>query len=122
MPAYPSIGDLRHSVVLQTRNRSTDTGGGFTSSFADTRTLFAKVEPKLGNEDFEAGRIENPITHLVYTRYYSDINFASGGGKMRISWNDSGTTRTLSVKSVIDVGERDRYLVFRCSVGAVDDS
>ena len=72
-------------------------------SFADTRTLFAKVEPKLGNEDFEAGRIENPITHLVYTRYYSDINFANGGGKMRISWNDSGTTRTLSVKSVIDV-------------------
>lgn len=122
MPRYPSVGDLRNSVTLQTRGTSTDTGGGFTSSFSNTRTLFAKIVPKLGNENFEAGRIENPITHEVYTRYYSDINFASGGGKMRISWDDSGTTRNLSVKSVIDVGERDRYLVFRCSEGAVDDT
>ena len=122
MARYPYVGDLRHSVTLQTRNRSTDTGGGYTSFYADTRELFAKVVPKLGNEDFEANRIENPITHEVITRYYSDINFASGGGKMRISWDDSGTTRNLSVKSVIDVGERDRYLVFRCSEGEVDDS
>ena len=122
MARYPYIGDLRHSVTLQTRNRSTDTGGGYTSSYADTRELFAKVVPKLGNEDFEANRIENPITHEVYTRYYSNINFASGGGRMKISWNDSGTTRTLSVKSVIDVGERDRFLIFKCSEGAVDDT
>lgn len=122
MARYPYVGDLRHSVTLQTRNRSTDTGGGYTSSYADTRELFAKVVPKLGNEDFEANRIENPITHEVYTRYYSNINFASGGGRMKISWNDSGTTRTLSVKSVIDVGERDRFLIFKCSEGAVDDT
>ena len=122
MPRYPSVGDLRNSVTLQTRGTSTDTGGGFTSSFSNTRTLFAKIVPKLGNEIFEAGRLENAITHEVITRYYSDINFANGGGKMKISWDDSGTTRNLSVKSVIDVGERDRYLVFRCSEGAVDDS
>lgn len=122
MAKYPYIGDLRHSVILQTRGASTDTGGGFTSTFSNTRTLMAKVVPKLGNENYEAGRLENPITHEVYTRYYSDINFSSGGGRMRISWSDSGTTRTLSVKSVIDVGERDRFLVFRCSEGAVDDS
>ena len=122
MAGYPYVGDLRHSVTLQTRNRSTDTGGGYTSSYADTRELFAKVVPKLGNEDFEANRIENPITHEVYTRYYSNINFTSGGGRMKISWNDSGTTRTLSVKSVIDVGERDRFLIFKCSEGAVDDT
>ena len=122
MARYPYVGDLRHSVTLQTRNRSTDTGGGYTSSYADTRELFAKVVPKLGNEDFEANRIENPITHEVYTRYYSNINFASGGGRMKISWNDSGTTPPLSVKSVIDVGERDRFLIFKCSEGAVDDT
>ena len=122
MARYPSIGDLRHSVTLQTRNRSTDSGGGYTSSYADTRTLFAKVVPKLGNENYEAGRLENPITHEVYTRYYSNINFASGGGKMKISWDDSGTTRTLAVKSVVDVGERDRFLIFKCSEGAVDDT
>jgi SPP1 family predicted phage head-tail adaptor len=122
MAKYPYIGDLRHSVTLQTRVASTDTGGGFTSTFTNTRNLMAKVVPKLGNENYEAGRLENPITHEVYTRYYSDINFSSGGGRMRISWSDSGTTRTLSVKSVIDVGERDRFLVFRCSEGAVDDT
>jgi len=122
MAKYPYIGDLRHSVTLQTRGTSTDTGGGYTSSFNDRRTLMAKVVPKLGNENFEAGRLENPITHEVYTRYYSNINFKSGGGKMRISWSDSGVTRFLSVKSVIDVGERDRFLIFKCSEGAVDDT
>lgn len=122
MPKYPYIGDLRHSITLQTRSTSTDTGGGFTSSFADTRTLFAKIVPKLGNETFEAGKIDHAITHEVYTRYYSNINFSSGGGKMKISWNDAGTTRNLSVKSVIDVGERERFLIFRCSEGGVDDT
>ena len=122
MAKYPYIGDLRNSITLQTRSASTDSGGGFTSSFSDTRTLFAKIVPKLGNEQFEAGRIENPITHEVYTRYYSNINFKANAGRMRISWDDSGTTRNLSVKSVIDVGDRDRYLVFRCSEGAVDDT
>ena len=41
---------------------------------------------------------------------------------MKISWDDSGTTRTLAVKSVVDVGERDRFLIFKCSEGAVDDT
>lgn len=122
MAKYPYIGDLRHSVILQTRSASTDTGGGFTSSFSNTRTVMAKVVPKLGNENYEAGRLENPITHEVYTRYYTDINFKSGGGAMRISWSDSGVTRILSVKSVVDVGERDRFLIFKCSEGAVDDT
>ena len=54
MPRYPSVGDLRNSVTLQTRGTSTDTGGGFTSSFSNTRTLFAKIVPKLGNENFES--------------------------------------------------------------------
>lgn len=122
MARYPYVGDLRHSVSLQTRTRSTDSGGGFTSSFATTRTLFAKVVPKNGKEDFEAGKIDHSITHEVYTRYYSDINFKANAGQMRILWDDSGTNRFLAIKSVIDVGERDRYLVFRCSEGGVDDT
>ena len=68
------------------------------------------------------GKLDHSITHEVYTRYYSNINFKANAGQMRILWNDSGTDRFLSIKSVIDVGERDRYLVFRCSEGGVDDT
>ena len=122
MAKYPYIGDLRHSIDLQTRSRSTDSGGGFTSSYSTTRTLFAKVVPRSGKETLEAGRLDHSLTHDIYTRYYSNINFKSNGGQMRISWSDSGVTRTFAIKSVVDVGERDRFLIFRCSEGGVDDS
>ena len=122
MAKNPYIGDLRHSISLQTRARTTDSGGGFTSAFNTTRTLFAKIVPRSGDATFEAGNIDHTITHDIYTRYYANINFKSNGGQMRISWSDSGVTRTFNIKSVIDVGERDRFLIFRCTEGGVDDS
>ena len=122
MAKNPYIGDLRHSISLQTRARTTDSGGGFTSAFNTTRTLFAKIVPRSGDATFEAGKIDHTITHDIYTRYYTNINFKSNGGQMRISWSDSGVTRTFNIKSVIDVGERDRFLIFRCTEGGVDDS
>lgn len=122
MAKNPYIGDLRHSINLQTRARTTDSGGGFTSAFNTTRTLFAKIVPRSGDATFEAGKIDHTITHDIYTRYYTNINFKSNGGQMRISWSDSGVTRTFNIKSVIDVGERDRFLIFRCTEGGVDDS
>ena len=63
MAKYPYIGDLRHSINLQTRSKSADSGGGFTSSFNTTRTLFAKIVPRSGQDNFEAGRIDHSITH-----------------------------------------------------------
>jgi len=122
MAKNPYIGDLRYSISLQTRARTTDSGGGFTSAFNTTRTLFAKIVPRSGDATFEAGKIDHTITHDIYTRYYTNINFKSNGGQMRISWSDSGVTRTFNIKSVIDVGERDRFLIFRCTEGGVDDS
>lgn len=122
MAKFPYAGDLRHSIILQTRSRSSDTGGGFTSSWGTTRTLFAKIMPISGNNPYSSGRIEHDLTHDIYTRYYTDINYNSGGAKMRISWSDSGVARTFSVKYVITIDERDRFLLFRCSEGAANDS
>ena len=65
MAKYPYIGDLRHSINLQTRARTTDTGGGFTSVFNTTRTLFAKIVPRSGDAKFEAGKIDHTITHDI---------------------------------------------------------
>lgn len=122
MAKTPYAGDLRHQIILQTRTRSTDTGGGFTSSWGSTRTLFAKIEPLDGSNNYANGMLEHNLTHDVYTRYYTDIDYKSGGGKMRISWDDAGETRILSVKYVLTVKSRDRYLKFRCAEGGVNDS
>ena len=121
MAKAPYAGDLRHEISLQTRTATTDSGGGFTSSWATTRTVFAKIVPLNGSGDFRSGRIEHDLTHDIFTRYYSDINYSAGAGKMRISWSDAGTTRTLGVKYVLTINERDRYLLFRCAEGGVDD-
>ena len=122
MAKTPYAGNLRHSIILQTRSRTTDTGGGFTSAWANTRTLFAQIDPVDGSNDYSSGRREHNLTHDVYTRYYSDINFKSNGGQMRISWDDSGTTRILAIKYVLTIQERDRNLKFRCAEGGVNDS
>tara|TARA_R110001599_G_scaffold316782_1_gene525954 strand:+ start:78 stop:449 length:372 start_codon:yes stop_codon:yes gene_type:complete len=116
-----AIGDLQFSVILQSRSRSTDAGGGYTSSWGTTRTLFASVKPTNGDNAYKAGRIDHTLTHDVYTRYYSNINFKANGGQMRISWNDFGTTRLLSVKYVYTLEERDRWLLFRCTEGGDAD-
>jgi len=115
------ISKLRYSINLQSRTRSTDTGGGFTSSFGNTRTLFAYIKPLSGSDEFKSGRIEHKLTHDVYTRYYSDIDYKADGGQMRISWADNGTTRILSVKYVYTLEERDKFLLFRCSEGNQED-
>jgi len=122
MAKTPYAGNLRHSVNIQTRTTSTDTGGGFTSSFATTRTVFADIVPVSGNQSFSDGTLRHDITHDVYIRYYSNINFAAGGAKMRLQWDDSGTTRTFSIRSVINMGMRDRYLQLRCTEGGINDS
>tara|TARA_R110002073_G_scaffold311091_1_gene482042 strand:- start:118 stop:489 length:372 start_codon:yes stop_codon:yes gene_type:complete len=116
-----AIGDLQFSVILQSRSKSTDAGGGYTSSWGTTRTLFASVKPTNGDNAYKAGRIDHTLTHDVYTRYYSNINFKANGGQMRISWNDFGTTRLLSVKYVYTLEERDRWLLFRCTEGGDAD-
>jgi len=121
MAKFPYAGDLRHEINLQTRTASTDTGGGFTSTWATTRTVFAKITPVNGNNPYTSGRIEHDLTHDIYTRYYTNIDFSSGGGKMRISWDDAGETRTFGIKSVITIDERDRFMLFRCTEGGVDD-
>ena len=116
-----AIGDLQFSVILQSRSKSTDAGGGYTSSWGTTRTLFASVKPTNGDNAYKAGRIDHTLTHDVYTRYYSNINYKANGGQMRISWNDFGTTRLLSVKYVYTLEERDRWLLFRCTEGGDAD-
>ena len=122
MAKTPYSGNLRHSVNIQTRSTSTDTGGGFTSSFSTTRTVFADIVPLRGNQSFSDGTIRHDITHDVYIRYYSNINFSSGGAKMRLQWSDSGTTRTFSIVSVINMGMKDRFLQLRCKEGGINDA
>ena len=55
MAKFPYAGDLRHEINLQTRTASTDTGGGFTSTWATTRTVFAKITPVNGNNPYTSG-------------------------------------------------------------------
>lgn len=116
-----AIGKLQFSVTLQSRSRSTDSGGGYTSSWGTTRTLFASVIPTNGDNAYKGGRIDHTLTHDVYTRYYSNIDYKANGGQMRISWDDYGTTRILAVKYVYTLEERDRWLLFRCSEGGDAD-
>lgn len=116
-----AVGNLQFSVTLQSRTRSTDTGGGFTSSWGTTRTLFASVKPANGDDAYKGGRIDHTLTHDVCTRYYSNIDYTANGGQMRISWDDFGTTRLLAVKYVYTIEERDRWLLFRCTEGGDQD-
>ena len=122
MAKTPYAGNLRHSVNLQSRSARTDSGGGFTSNWSTTRAVFADIVPVSGNQSFSDGAARHDITHDVYIRYYANINFAAGGAKMRLQWDDSGTTRTFSIRSVLNMGTRDRFLQLRCTEGGINDA
>lgn len=61
-------GKLRERVTIQTVTRTSDGGGGFTEAWANTATVWARVEPLTGREAFEAMQVASTMSHRVVIR------------------------------------------------------
>ncbi|MCR5858913.1 phage head closure protein [Mesorhizobium sp. J428] len=97
-------GELRTELVLEEASRTPDGAGGFTESWTQIATVFARLQAIVAREKFGADQTIEEVTHRVTIRHRPDV--ASG---MRFVMGD----RILSVLTVHDPDETGRYLVCR---------
>jgi len=76
-------------------------------SWGTLATVWGVLEPVTGNEQFEAGNLEQVNQYRVEMWYRSDVTTEE-----RISY----LGRTFEIESVVNVDERNRKLVLRCKV------
>lgn len=99
------IGQFRHRVTFQQESQTSDGQGGYTKTWTNIATVWAKVEPIKQREREEAMSIGTDRTHKITTRYQSSINDVS----YRISWG----TRIFNITSVLNINERNVILEFQ---------
>lgn len=94
------IAELRHRITFQRIAQVTDGMGGFTTTWSDVATVWAKVEPVSASERLISEKLETQRSHKVKIRYRSDITT-----DMRFTFN----SRTFQVKGVHNPDERRVY-------------
>lgn len=101
----PTIGAMRHRVVLEAVNRAPDGGGGATQSWLPVAELWAAIAPSSGDERLAAEQHAGRITHVIHIRYRAGVIPA-----MRFRQG----ARRFDILAVIDVDERRHRLRCLC--------
>ncbi len=100
-----TIGDLRERLVLEQVARVGDGGGGAAESWLVVATLWAALMPLNGDEGLDGDALNGSVTHEIWLRYQAGVE-----PSMRLRQG----LRIFEIKSVIDVGERGRWLRALC--------
>lgn len=64
---------MRNYITIQEEILTSDSIGGYSSSWADLVSLWAEIIPVKSQERFIASQLEHKITHQITTRYNSSI-------------------------------------------------
>lgn len=102
------IGQLHHRVTLQSASETADGGGGFTATWSDIATVWARIEPLSGKERMTAQQLENPLTHRITIRHRSGVD-----AKMRIKFG----SRIFNIRSVLNPDEGNEVLELMAEEG-----
>ena len=102
-------GQLRNRLELQEGVENTrDAHGGSSRTWQTAQTLWARVEPVSGREEWRGQRILPTTTHLVTIRW-TGTNITPSP-----AWRFVLDDRTLEIASIVNSGERNRELVMQC--------
>jgi SPP1 family predicted phage head-tail adaptor len=105
----PRIGELRQRVTLQQPNDVPDGAGGFTRSWSDLASVWARIEPLSGAERLRAVQLESAVSHRVTLRYREGVS-----ASLRLKFG----ARVFNIRAVINLEERKDYLDLLCEEGA----
>lgn len=95
-------GTFRHELALEAATRLPDGAGGYTQSWSEVATLFARIEPVSAANRFGADKQTATVTHRVTLRRRDNVRHG-----MRLSRRD----RVFEIVTVHDPDETGRYLV-----------
>jgi SPP1 family predicted phage head-tail adaptor len=97
----PSIGRLRHRLVLETPQEVPDGAGGVTRTWNALAHIWAAIEPLGASEALVADRRVARLTHRVLLRKRGDV---SRNHRFRLG------TRSFAIRSFRDVAKDGRFL------------
>lgn len=101
MKAPVKAGDLRHRVVIERPERTSDGAGGSTTEWIAVAEVWAAIWSRSADESFTLDRIAGTATHDVWIRYRADVQ-----PDMRIRYG----VRIFDILGAIDVEDRAAWL------------
>ena len=93
--------DMRHRVIIQERQRTSDGAGGYTEAWVTFKNAWCSIQPATGYEKYQAQQMQTPISHKIKMRYQSGITT-----KHRILFG----TRIFDLKEVLNENEEGAFL------------
>ena len=103
-----SIGKMRYKATLQSPTATTDAGGGSSITWTRLPDLYCNIKPIRAEERYRQGQVKDSVSHDVYVRYRADMST-----KYRLVYGG----RQFNIKGILNVDERDRYLLLKCQEG-----
>jgi len=91
-------GQLRHKIILQSKNVTRDAYGAETVTWGTEKEAWGSIEPLTSREYFQAQQMQSDVTHKIRMRYLVGL---------RPDWRIKFGTRIFDIKSVINPEERN---------------
>ncbi len=98
----PTANELREKVIIRSMTETRGADGSVIETPATFATVWARIIPLSGNENFVAQGIDASVVYDIWTRYIAGVT-----PQMNILWG----SRTLTIQSVRNYDERRRWLV-----------
>lgn len=92
---------LKHQVILQEPQETSDGAGGAQLAWDDVATIWAEIAPLRGGEVLIAGRLQSNVTHRIAIRYREDVT-----AKMRLLYG----ARAFYIQAVLNPEEANATL------------
>ena len=71
-----TIAELNQRVAIQKMTRVSDGQGGWTTTWATIATVWAKIKPKGGREQYFGEAVREVVTHEICIRKRNDVTTA----------------------------------------------
>lgn len=94
-----------HYVTIERRGTSQDAAGQVQETWTTTTSVWASINPVIGKEYFNASGERSEVTHKISFYYGPTV-----APRDRIVYG----SRTFDIKSVINVGEKNKDLLLMC--------
>lgn len=105
MKAPVKAGDLRHRIVIERPERTSDGAGGSITEWIAVAEVWAAIWSRSADENFTLDRVAGTATHDVWIRYRGDVR-----PEMRIRFG----VRIFDILGAIDIEDRGAWL--KCPV------
>ena len=104
-------GDLRHLLVFQVSTETSDSGGGFLTTWSDCYECRGAIWPISSKERLDAMKLELQIDNRIRIRHPRSIDLTA---KHRIKWHDhiTDTDKYFNIVSVRNMDKRNMTLEF----------